>query len=1619
MNLRNLTDKVRSYFNPESNQGENFWNSSNPLVRGAVASLVKTQNITNRAERFGAGAQKGVIDIANQYAQSGAKISGIKFKPLQTQTPSIPSKSFKVGEFGGKLLAETAPSMLLGGRLAAVAKPAIGAVEAQASRLIAKGGAKKLAGKVVGNVAQGLPYTASYNILNKARQPEQSLARGVGTDIAFDVATAGLPLLGFAGFTKPFKSADLDILMKNIDTAGYKGLEKDIKKKVVSELENMLSEIGGVSRVGNARISANPKWYREFFSANKQAPSNKDMVEMAVKRVVKTPKIKIPTGADLDVAFDLQEAVKKTPSGPEPLLEKAKKYKSVEEFVKGQGYQGTYSDVKGLSPDTEVTVYRGVGKSKGGEIIESDWVTQNRYDAEYYAKERGRNDPLGWKILKKKVKAGELFIDPSTNPGVDNEMRYIPSLNKKVSQLTDIYNQAKGGNRAMLTEPPVKGGLSSQSKYSSDIPSSEGIIPVGKRLEKAKIDFQKETVTRESKAVRAAMDRDMLNGTVIKDINTLKRVSRFDKYSKGDVETYRKNLPEITNNVIEAIRENPRYVGISDSEALEVALSLPKKTESVARGVDTSEVVALTRELKLQQKKWNTSYGNVVSKSQFDKSIREWEKSLDDIQAGITRHSSGAVSVEPSFKTKQGIKQRIFDDREREFADFIKEADNAIYGKRTSSQALNDLAKTMDKKTDEGLLRGADMWKDKPKLSYVRETMERNFEDVMGRDAPIFREKLLDPVFHAEANRNKFLNKERADIKELGIKARSKESKLLQLFGEKKITIEQLKSETKEYDKIIKAESVLRRKYDSYIEQLNKVLTRNGYDPVPKRKDYFHHFQDIDSAFGQVGVALKAEDLPTDINGLTADFKPGRSFFAATLERKGDKTSIDAITGIDRYLEGASKQIYHTNNIKSLRAFEESIRQKYSGTNHLSNFVAELSEYTNNIAGKKVMVDRAAESVLGRKIYAGANALKSQVGSNMVGANVSSALTNFIPVTQTLATTNKVSVAQAVMSIIRNVGKDDGFVSRSDFLTSRLGSDRLSMNSWQKVGKSSGWLFSVIDNFTSQLAVRSKYLENIGRGLSEGESMRLANDWGRKTLGGRSLGEVPTLFNSKTVGFLTQFQLEVNNQISFMAKDIPRAFSKKGAASALGQLFIYSYIYNNIFEKISGRRPAFDPIGISISSIEDYQNENMEGGQATKRLIRNVSDNLPFTSTLTGGRIPIGAALPNVFDLATGESTIKKEMTKPLFFLLPPTGGGQIKKTLEGVGAYNRGFSLTDSGKIRFPIKQDASSRIKTSLFGQYSVPEAKEYFNSGSRALSEKQTSSVLKSKDPQLTYKFIIGKREASKVNEIRKDYSKGNITKEEAIAKINEVSPVKYEESVSGMKKTLVNIESFAANPVTTIKLWQKGEPIRKVRLSGDTTFEQAINFFGAITVSERATNLAKLDKGDKSTQVDHIKPKWLGGREDVSNYQILTNEEHAKKTELDNKLLKSFEAGDITKEEAWKQMESFNNSLNGKKITGDQLYSLAIETIIPKEKKTTTKKTIKGKKGVKVSIKKANTPKVSSVKFTPSKAPTLKFKGLPKAKITQPKKTALKFSKKTYKKKKPKKFINTLSNSTKLV
>ena len=613
-------------------------------------------------------------------------------------------------------------------------------------------------------------------------------------------------------------------------------------------------------------------------------------------------------------------------------------------------------------------------------------------------------------------------------------------------------------------------------------------------------------------------------------------------------------------------------------------------------------------------------------------------------------------------------------------------------------------------------------------------------------------------------------------------------------------------------EKIERAVGEFRKIYDELFTQMNDVRVRNGYEPIDYRKGYFPHFQpgQTDGVLAVMGKALgiKADvtALPTTINGLTHTFKPGITWFGNAQERLGFNTAYDAVEGFDKYIEGAADIVFQTDNIQRLRAFASEVRYRTSNEGvrervdairadesiseqdkelrikdlyenakfELSGFAAWLDEYTNLLANKKSKLDRGVESVLGRGFYNAMNWLESRAAANMVAMNPGSWLTNFIPLTQAWGYVSTGDMVQAMGQTIAAMKNDDGFWERSAFLTNRRGSDPL-VRTWQ--GNLSAKLsmpMERIDTFTADTIVRARYNQNLRRGMLEEDAMREADRFAANIMADRSKGATPTMFQSRNpfVKLFTQFQLEVNNQFSNIFKDLPREMRKRSLqalAWALFKMFFSAWAYNELYEKVVGRRAALDPIDMTNELVGDatgYQLNNVldvafgsetgfihEGkpagfGNTVTNFLTSTAEELPMVGgVLGGGRVPFSSALPDVsaiwkvatnkeLDSETKNAKLWEEVRDPLLYLGLPFGGGQIRKVAQGIYAVAKGgkFYRNNKGELQmqYPVFTDEGVMtvlrdVQAGVFGRNATKEARDWVQGGFSKLSTKETNAYL----------------------------------------------------------------------------------------------------------------------------------------------------------------------------------------------------------------------------------------------------------------------------------------------------
>lgn len=296
-----------------------------------------------------------------------------------------------------------------------------------------------------------------------------------------------------------------------------------------------------------------------------------------------------------------------------------------------------------------------------------------------------------------------------------------------------------------------------------------------------------------------------------------------------------------------------------------------------------------------------------------------------------------------------------------------------------------------------------------------------------------------------------------------------------------------------------------------------------------------------------------------------------------------------------------------------------------------------------------------------------------------------------------------------VRDTIKAYHKDDGFVDLSTFLTNRRGSESIAKTTMRKLSDAAGKPMEWIDQFTSDTIVRARYAQNLKNGMDGQAAIDEADAFTAGLMADRSKGSMPTMFNTTNPvnKLFTMFQLEVNNQLSYMSKDVTRRLGEQGVVAigaALTKIFVSAFAYNLLYRELTGRDAAFDPIGALVKAFGIGQDDEEErtAGEVLSSLGQSIGEQTPFIGGLVfgGGRIPISSAVPNLGRLGDAltnrerapeknREIIGKELMKPATFLLPPFGGGAVKKIVQGRKMVAEGgmYQLDDEGKkqLLFP----------------------------------------------------------------------------------------------------------------------------------------------------------------------------------------------------------------------------------------------------------------------------------------------------------------------------------------------
>lgn len=773
------------------------------------------------------------------------------------------------------------------------------------------------------------------------------------------------------------------------------------------------------------------------------------------------------------------------------------------------------------------------------------------------------------------------------------------------------------------------------------------------------------------------------------------------------------------------------------------------------------------------------------------------------------------------------LKTRIAAEKQTAIQDF-NEWKRALYSQEGATKTpymhekglVEDVGKNIQKNTITGGVNVENMKDISGRRAYMVDVY-RNFKKALGTQFDNVKRNILDPFDASKGNLARSYKNwsDRIDneiVKRLNIKKGSKESAAVQLYGEKQMTADELVSKfgEKKAQNIIEADKWFRKEYDQLLAEVNAVMKKiypnNPEKIIQRRADYYRHFREISNKLsGILNIFDNPANIKSSLAGTSEYTKPKMKWLSFAQKRLGGETDVDAVGGFIDYVKAAEYTKNIDPHISKFHTFADELSVKTADNPKLNTFIEYIHDFARDLSGKTNPADRFIQKVVGRKSMQAVNWLNNRVKANVILGNASSSLAQIFNVPQGIADAGGVNSLKGLGTTVANIFGDATPIRKSNFITERYGSgvfdkfDRGLISGGRKIA---AWMVTVLDEVGTKYIWNSEYAKALTQKLEN--PIKFADDATRRMVAGRGVGEVPLLQKSKLFQLAAPFQLEVANLWHVMGDWVSEKQFGKIVA-----FFVLSHLFNKGAKAIRGSDVSFDPIQASIEAYNTYKEEEDKGIGALKaggRLAGEVLSNVPLGQTAAVMYPEYGmkvgdTQLPTRSDLfGEGDPTrygsgllAVKGLQDPLFKVIPTYGGQQIKRTIEGVGVTEKGYSESKTGRVRFPVEDSFWKNLQRAIFGQYSTSEAQEYFGEDRSVLGEKQSE----------TYKKLL---ETSP--EKAKDYYNKIIKSRETKAEKEKEASKKEKE---GIVSTVSAAENVGEEP--NIITFVKGEDVKEVDLN----------------------------------------------------------------------------------------------------------------------------------------------------------------------------------------------------------
>jgi hypothetical protein len=437
------------------------------------------------------------------------------------------------------------------------------------------------------------------------------------------------------------------------------------------------------------------------------------------------------------------------------------------------------------------------------------------------------------------------------------------------------------------------------------------------------------------------------------------------------------------------------------------------------------------------------------------------------------------------------------------------------------------------------------------------------------------------------------------------------------------------------------------------------------------------------------------------------------------------------------------------------------------GSRNLDRTILAMNRWADNLAGMINPIDKPFIELGGERAMSFANSLAGRMRSNAILGNVSALIGQAGNIPNAIGLAGPRNSILGLQDAVASIFLENRAIKQSAFLKERysnLGFDKFEL-SW--VGEKTGlytrpyakqtavWLMNTVNKCADYFTWNAMYRKAVNDRVAN--PIKAADAWTREVVAGRGIGEIPIVMQSKALRLIAPFQIEVGNAVWVL-----RDMVGDKRAGALITFAVASYVFNEFARHIRGSQVSFDPINAVKDAVTMAADPNIPTEkklyQVPGRIAGEAFSNLPFGQSLASNIMSddarkkfFGSQDPSRF--GTG-AFITQGIQKPLTTVLLPFGGKQVEKTIGGIQAVQQGQVKSKAGKTLFKTGETVESQIRNIVFGKWSTPEAREYFDNGPGGFKDYLWREYHKGNKVPLKEAYSAGKLTEREVREIVSD-------------------------------------------------------------------------------------------------------------------------------------------------------------------------------------------------------------------------------------------------------------------------